>query len=76
MEPTKEPIDELYRERILRARATPLEDKFLAGAELFENACDRMRPGIRLQYPDVTDADVERLLNERPAIVDRLERAL
>ena len=39
MEPTRELIDEIYRERVLRARAMSPEEKFLAGPRLFEMAC-------------------------------------
>jgi hypothetical protein len=47
MEPTKELIDSIYRERILRARATSPEEKLLAGAQLFEDVCERMAAGLR-----------------------------
>ena len=34
MKPTKELIDDLYWERVRRARETPPEEKVLAGADL------------------------------------------
>ncbi len=56
MEPTRELVDTIYRDRVERARQTPMSRKLLAGAELFEEACRRMDAGIRLQHPDL-DAD-------------------
>ena len=51
MNPTQGLIDEIYRERVLRARRTPIEQKVLAGAELFEQACQVTCRGIRLENP-------------------------
>ena len=51
MEPTKELIDSLYHEEVLRARAMPPEDKLLAGVRLFERACRIMAEGIRDEFP-------------------------
>jgi hypothetical protein len=47
MEPTQELIDELYRERVLRARSMSLEEKMLEGPRLFEMACRITMEGIR-----------------------------
>ena len=38
------------------------EDKFLAGSELFDQACTLMAAGIRHQFPNADDAKVERIL--------------
>ena len=71
MKPTQELIDAIYREKVLRARRTPIDQKFLAGAELFEMACRRMADGLRMENPGVDDATVEILLRQR---LDRLRR--
>ena len=63
--------DSLYREKVLRARSVPLSKKMGWGAELFSEACSRMRSGIRAQVPDSKPEDVERILRER---LDRLTR--
>lgn len=73
MQPTRELIDELYRERVLRARATPPEEKFLDGARLFDMARRVMADGIRDQYPDADEQRVREILRERLALLRRLE---
>ena len=50
------------------------EDKLLEGPRLFERACRLMADGIRHQYPDLDAAGVERLLAERFARLDAVER--
>lgn len=72
MEPTRELIDQLYHERVLRARQMPPEEKLLAGAELFEWACTITRAGIRQQHPDADESRIEAILTERLALQDRL----
>ena len=52
MQPTKEFTDDIYRERILRARRTPPGQKLRDGAILFDEVCERMKAGIRSQFPD------------------------
>jgi hypothetical protein len=74
MEPTKELLDAIYRERVLRARHTPLEKKFLAGAELFEQACRITMDGIRDQYGDIDEQRVQQILRQRLALLDRLRQ--
>lgn len=73
MEPSDELIDQLYRERILRARATPPEEKLVDGPRLFDRMCRTMKDGIRMQYPDATEEEVQRILVERLEISRKLE---
>jgi hypothetical protein len=73
MEPTPELIDELYRERVRRARAMSPEEKLLAGPRLFDRVCARMRDGIRMQFPNAGPEEVQRIFLERLAIAKRLE---
>ena len=54
MEPTRELIDDIYRERVLRARAMSPEEKFLAGPRLFEMACRITMDGIGVSTPTRT----------------------
>jgi hypothetical protein len=60
MEPTKDLIDSLYRERILRARASSPEQKLLAGAQLFEEVCERMAAGLRDENPEADEATIQK----------------
>jgi hypothetical protein len=73
MEPTKELIDDIYRERVLRARKTPIEQKIAAGGELFEGVCERMADGLRHENPGADDATIQELLRCRLALLRRLE---
>jgi hypothetical protein len=72
MEPTQELVDAIYRERVHRARRTPIEAKLLAGAELFEEACQRMAWGLRAENPGADDATIALLLRRRLELLDRL----
>jgi hypothetical protein len=74
MEPIRELVEDIYRERVLRARRTPIEQKVLAGAELFEFACRVTCDGIRHQNPGIDESEVQRILRDRLALVRRLER--
>jgi hypothetical protein len=74
METIPELADDIYRERVLRARRTPIEEKVRAGAELFESACQVTCAGIRHQNPGIDEAQVQGILRERLALARRLER--
>ena len=75
MEPTQELVDELFRERVLRARRTPPEEKLLDGARLFDLACRIVEDGIRGQYPDADERRVREILAQRVALARRLEES-
>lgn len=65
MEPTHEFVDELFWERVERARNQSLGQKLLDGFELFEQSCHLARMGIRYEHPDADAARVEQLLREQ-----------
>ena len=73
MENIKELADQIFRERILRARRMSPSEKLSAGFELFEFACGITRAGIQHQFPAADDAEVERILKERLALRQRME---
>ena len=73
MEPTKELIDELFRERVLRARRTSPEEKLLAGPRLFDLCCRIMADGIRNESPEADEQRVQEILAQRIALLRRLE---
>lgn len=66
------------REKVERARQMTLIEKFSAGAELFEQACEVTRCGIRGQHPGWDEEQVEaefvRRLEIRRKIEERLAR--
>jgi len=74
MEPTQELLDAIYRERVLRARQVPLAQKLLAGPELFDQACDRMRVGLRDENPGADEKTIEELLRRRLSLLRRLRQ--
>jgi hypothetical protein len=65
--------DALYRERVLRARRTPPEQRMLDGARLFDLGCTVTLAGIRTQHPDWTEHEIARELRRRLALARRLE---
>jgi hypothetical protein len=73
MEPTPELIDDIFRERVLRARGTPEEVKLLDGPRLFDTVCQRMKDGIRMQFPNAGEEEVRKILQQRLAIARMLE---
>lgn len=73
MQPTKELIDELYRERVQAARQMSPEDKLLAGPRLFDLTCKIMADGIRDESPDADEQRVQEILRERLALARRME---
>jgi hypothetical protein len=75
MEPTKELIDALFRERVLRARRTPPEEKLLDGPRLFDIACRIMADGIRDEHPEADEQRVQVLLAQRLELLRRLEES-
>ena len=64
---------EIHRDKILRARAMTIEEKILAGAELFDYACGITLSGIRSQHPEASEERVHEILRERLAWAKRNE---
>lgn len=66
MEASIQPLaDAIYADKVRRARTAPSSQKMGWGAELFEEACQRMRAGIRHQHPGADADEVELLLAKR-----------
>jgi hypothetical protein len=66
-------IDDLFHQRVLRARQMPPEEKLLDGARLFDMSCRIMRDGIRNEYPEADEQRVRAILAQRIALLRRLE---
>jgi hypothetical protein len=75
MEPTKELVDQLYRERVEAARRMKPEDKLRAGLQLFELSSKIMADGIRGQFPEADDQRVQQIMCDRLALSRRCENA-
>lgn len=63
-------IDALYLDEVARARAMRPDDKLLEGPRLFERACRLMAEGIRHEHPELDEAGVRRMLDQRLAIAE------
>ncbi len=74
MEPTRELGDQLYRDKVLAARAMTPTERMLAGAQLFEFACKIAAAGIRAQYPGASEEEVAQRLAARLELGRRLEQ--
>ena len=59
---TKRWLDEVYRQRVLEARATPPEEGAFAGFRIFDQECQLAREGIRSRHPDASDEQVQQIL--------------
>jgi hypothetical protein len=66
--------DDIYRERVLRARATPPEQKLLDSLRLFELPCRIMMDGIRNENPQADDLQVQEILARRFDLLRKLEQ--
>ena len=67
--------DELYRERVLRARRTPPEMRILQGPELFDYACSSSMAGLRVEMPGASEEKLRQGLRRRLAIGRKLENS-
>ena len=65
---TKRLMDKIFIDKILRARRTPMDEKILDGPRLFDLNCQLARSGIRGQFPQFNDEQVEEELRRRLAI--------
>jgi hypothetical protein len=65
--------DDLYRERILRARRMSLDHRLMAGAELFDYASEASLAGLRALMPQATDVELLQELRRRLILSRKLE---
>jgi len=70
---TKQLVNDHYWQQVGQARAMSDTEKLLAGPRLFRRSCRIMCDGIRNEYPQASDEDVQRILRERLALAKRLE---
>jgi hypothetical protein len=72
MQPTKELIDDIYRDKVIRARRMKPEAKIHAGFELFETVRQRMIEGLRAENPEANESAIRNLFARRLAILRKL----
>jgi len=73
MGPTQELVDDIYAEKVRRARATPIEQKLVIGLKLYKMAHEAVRAGVRAQFPNLSPHEFEVKLRERMARIARIE---
>ncbi len=66
--------DELYRERVLRARRVPAEERIMDGPRLFDYACEITLSGLRHEMPNATAAELRLALRRRLELARRLDQ--
>jgi len=66
-------MDDIFREKVRRARLVPPGEKLFSGLELFEEVEERMRAGVRQQFPAADAEEVERILRQRFARLRQIE---
>lgn len=65
MDTIRELCDDIFRERLLRARMMDPTEKFLLGQQLFESACEVTKSGIRFENPGASEVQVRAILRQR-----------
>ena len=70
---TKSLQDAIFLSKVARARRTPIGEKILEGARLFDLTCQRMRDGIRHEFPDSDVNQVEQELRRRLRIKRKID---
>lgn len=67
----KELQDAIYREKIMRARAMTESERFVATLELIDTSFEWMLAGVKMQFPEASEEDAQRILGER---LDRMRQ--
>ena len=52
-------IDAIFRDKVLRARQTPMQDRFLDGPKLFDLNGQMICGAIRSQFPEFSNEQVK-----------------
>ncbi len=71
MPPSREMLDEIFRQKVEQARRMTPEQRLLEGLRQSDVAARVMADGVRQQFPNAGEDEVQRILRER---VDRLRR--
>lgn len=67
--------EDIFCDKVLRARKTSARQKFLDGMQLFDWACRQTLSGIRHRYPDRDAEEHFRILKKRLANSRRMDEA-
>jgi len=66
--------DAIYRERVLRARRTPPEERIVQGPLMFDYACKVLMAGLHSENRNATENELRHLLRQRLALVRELDK--
>ena len=66
-------MDDIFREKILRARRQTPEERFATGLEMFDEGVAWMRDGIRMEQPELTPEEVDAKVAQRFARIRQIE---
>ncbi len=73
---SNEPIrDVLLEEKLQRAKMMPGEEKLLAGARLFDLSCRIMMDGLRNQYPQESESELQARLDRQLRQIREMENS-
>lgn len=61
--------------KVRQARMMSGEERVLAGPRLFAGVCERMKEGLRDEYPEANDGKIHQLLLQRLNLLKKLESA-
>ena len=73
MQPDQALLDEIYRQKILAARKMTPEERIRGGFELTAYVRRRMEDGIRNQFLEADEEEVQRILKERVTRIKQLQ---
>jgi hypothetical protein len=73
MEPSEQLVDEIYREKVLRARMLTPDRRAQIGAELSDLSRQMMREAIRRQFPMASEQSIHELMRRRVDLSRRLD---
>jgi hypothetical protein len=61
----KSMADAIYREKVLRARRMPAEEKIFSAMEFYHTCLSWMAAGVRSEHPEATDLELCQLVQDR-----------
>ena len=67
--------DAIYRDRVLRARRTPPEERIIDGPRLFDYACAITLAGLRANNPNASEVELQEALRQRLILAEKFDQA-
>ena len=67
--------DSIFLNKVARARKTEMSQRILDGVQLYDDVRARMLGGVRSQFPQYTEDEVQRELRRRLIIIRRIKDA-